>query len=345
MLFFCVISCEFDQQYQNTEKFSMNDFKRKIDLSGIELIDESMLYKPMRLYLIDDSILVMLNIHSENHFLRYNLHRKEIIGDCIPFGSGPGEMIAPKYLQQTDTLVWIFDSGKRSMIAYSTHDFCVESSPNPVFVIKFEEPLDAAAIGKNEQVISTVLSSIPERLCFFDKKGQLLEAKGALPVYSQHFTVVESIESFLCNIAVNPTTGSICLPYKRTDLIEFYDSNGLLLKRKHGPDHFFPVLTQINRDNMTGIRSIEGKTRDGYFSPFATKNELYVLYSGKYFNKEKTHLYLNNQIFTFDWGGNAQNIYLLDIPIFDFVVDEKQNKIYGITDDPEFRIIEFQLLE
>jgi hypothetical protein len=324
------------------EKFSMNDFKRKIDLSGVELIDESMIYKPMRLYLIGDSVLVMLNLHSKNHFLKYNIHRKEIIGECIPFGSGPGEMIAPKYLQQIDTLVWIYDSGKKSMIAYSTHDFCVESVPEPVFVIKFEEPIDAAAVGKNEQVISTVLSASPERLHFFDKEGQLLEAKGTFPDYGQNLTTVEFIESFLCNIAVNTITGHICLAYKRTDLIEFYDPNGLLLKRIHGPDHFFPVLTQTNRDNMTGIRSIEGKTRDGYFSPFATKNELYILYSGKYFNREN-NMYLNNQIFTFDWEGNPQNNYLLDVPIFNFVVDEKRNKIYGITDDPEFRIIEFQL--
>jgi hypothetical protein len=343
MLLFFAVSCEFSQQYQHAEKFTMDDFKKKIDLSGIELIDESILYKPVRLYLVNDSILVMQNLHSENHFFKYNLHRKEAIGECIPFGSGPGEMIAPKYFQQIDTLIWIYDAGKNSMIACLTHDFCAESNPEPVFVIKFEEQrLDAVAIGKNEQIISTVLSSDLERLCFFDKEGQLSESKGVLPDYGQNLTVVEFIESFLCNIAVNPNTGYICLPYKRTDLIEFYDSTGLLLKRIHGPDHFFPVLTQINRDNTTGIRSIEGKTRDGYFSPFATKNEIYILYSGKYFNRNEKQ-YLSNQIFTFDWDGNSQNNYLLDIPIFNFVVDERQNKIYGITDDPEFRIIEFQL--
>jgi hypothetical protein len=78
----------------------------------------------------------MLNIHSENHFFKYNIHRKEMIGECIPFGSGPGEMIAPHYFQQTTTFIWIYDTGKNSLIAHLTHDFCVESNPEPGFCNK-----------------------------------------------------------------------------------------------------------------------------------------------------------------------------------------------------------------
>ncbi|GHT71295.1 hypothetical protein FACS1894155_12920 [Bacteroidia bacterium] len=35
--------------------------------------------------------------------------------------------------------------------------------------------------------------------------------------------------------------------------------------------------------------------------------------------------------------------YQLDIPIFRFDVDTVENRIYAITDIPEFRIVTFQL--
>ncbi|MGV8096463.1 MAG: BF3164 family lipoprotein [Mangrovibacterium sp.] len=156
-------------------------------------------------------------------------------------------------------------------------------------------------------------------------------------------TPIETIEGFLCNISVNPQDGRICLSYNLTDLIEFYDSDGILKKRVHGPDHFFPVIEQRERGEGVGVRSIEGKTRDAYFSPVVSDSMIYLLYSGRFFDLNVTEsLYLVNQIFAFDWDGTPSKRFILDIPIFWFTVDEKQKKIYGLTDVPDFRVIEYQ---
>ncbi len=89
---------------------------------------------------------------------------------------------------------------------------------------------------------------------------------------------IGTIEGFLCNMLVNPDDGKICLSYKRTDLIEFYDSNGTLIKRMHGPDHFLPVIVEDKRGNGVGIHSIEGQTRDTYFGPVAVDNMILHLW-------------------------------------------------------------------
>ena len=64
-------------------------------------------------------------------------------------------------------------------------------------------------------------------------------------------------------------------------------------------------------------------------------------YSGKVFNP-RNHDYLKDKILVFDWNGNPQQYYQLDIPIFDFAVDEKSRIIYGLTDKPESHIIQFK---
>jgi hypothetical protein len=66
--------------------------------------------------------------------------------------------------------------------------------------------------------------------------------------------------------------------------------------------------------------------RDGYREEWTNNiNRFILLYSGKYFKRGEKQ-YLCNQIFIFDWDGNPQNNYLLDIPRFNFVVDERQKK-------------------
>jgi len=36
-------------------------------------------------------------------------------------------------------------------------------------------------------------------------------------------------------------------------LIEYYDSDGILKKRIHGPDHFFPAEKEIKKEEVSGF--------------------------------------------------------------------------------------------
>ena len=65
-----------------------------------------------------------------------------------------------------------------------------------------------------------------------------------------------------------------------------------------------------------------------------------MLYSGKLYNPDQPS-YLLNQLFVFDKNGNPQKRFELSEPIFTFTVDPVKNVIYGLTDNPEFRILKY----
>ena len=45
--------------------------------------------------------------------------------------------------------------------------------------------------------------------------------------------------------------------------------------------------------------------------------------------------YYNDELFVFDWEGNLIRKYVLDTPIYSYVIDEENNKLYGMTVDLE----------
>lgn len=53
--------------------------------------------------------------------------------------------------------------------------------------------------------------------------------------------------------------------------------------------------------------------------------------------------YLKKHLFVFDKAGKPICRYELDQPIFSFTIDEQNQILYGISDQPEFHILKFEL--
>ena len=340
ILLFFMVSCN-KQEYRDATKFYSQDFPETIHLKGMELKFDKELFRTVGLFLID-SVLIVQNYNAETHFVKYNIHTKKKVGESVCWGSGPEEMLNPKGIHLLDSVVWICDVKRRKMMSYSKEQFCYSNMPRPLHSINFKEQFNKVAVNTNN-IVSTVLALNYQRLSFFDMNGSFIKTVGEFPDCNLSLTPIETIESFLCNISINPQDGRICLSYNLTDLIEFYDADGILKKRIHGPDHFFPAVAETKKGGGIGVRSIEGKTRDAYFSPVVSDNIIYLLYSGRFFDLNVAeNSYLVNQIFVFDWDGGPLKRYILDIPVFWFTVDESQKRIYGLTDAPDYRIIEFR---
>ena len=176
-----------------------------------------------------------------------------------------------------------------------------------------------------------------KRFGLFNLEGDTICYKGEYPTLSSLQTNIEQVEGFINEFTANVEEDRVFVSYKRTDLIECYDTDMNLIKRIHGPEHFFPEVHQVG----DRIRTNKGTERDAYSFPLSVGKKVFVLYSGKVFNP-RNHDYLKDKIIVFDWNGNPQQCYQLDIPIFDFAVDEKSRIIYGLTDKPESHIIQFK---
>lgn len=70
-------------------------------------------------------------------------------------------------------------------------------------------------------------------------------------------------------------------------------------------------------------------------------DHLFVLYNGKMLEEEGYNL-LCKELFVFGWDGTQECHYTLDQGVSYITVDSRNRKIYGISDDPEYHIVEFE---
>ncbi len=68
------------------------------------------------------------------------------------------------------------------------------------------------------------------------------------------------------------TNGSdrVAICYYMTDLIEIYDSVGVLKNSMHGPEHFFSYFKEEHDADGVTSYPVKGKNRDSYFAPEAS---------------------------------------------------------------------------
>lgn len=331
-------ACYDSRQYPDASRFSFDDFKECVELKGDSIAFDDILLKPVKIHLID-SFLITKNRNTEQIYHIFNMQSKEKVGECVSFGIGPNEMIDPTLIPSHDGNIWLLDRNRRVLYICDQSKFLYENKVEVKRAISYKEFCNDIIPFSGGKFLASMHTFAHKRFFLFDANGDTIFTKGDYIPLSSLNTDVEKIEGFVNNLAVNEEGTKVVVAYKRTDLIEFYDADMNLLKRLHGPDHFFPEVHQEG----DLIRSNKGFERDGYLYPHTVGERVYVLYSGKVFDPKDTGHYLRNKILVFDWEGNPIKYYQLDTPIFDFVVDEKVGMVYGLTDNPESHIVQFRI--
>lgn len=338
-----ISSCKQEERYEHSSKIDFDDFGSPILIQGEELeFDEPLMY-PNRVYIID-SVIAFTDSRSEFLLHKYNLNTEKKINECFTFGSGPDEFLSLYTIQALDSNLWIADMQKGSISKYNKAEVLLSDSSKAKSMqnISFGEMFSNVVRLPDNRFVTTISNVKHKRLTFYDSGGEFIETKNDYPTYGRSFTLFEMIEGYCCEMALSPQKDYICLFHKQTDLIEVYDLNGNIKKRIHGPDHFFPHTIERSTDNLVHISPISGKSRDGYFCPVIANNNIYVLYSGAYYDSE-TPGYLMKHLCVFDNSGAPVKMYVLDKPIFRFAIDPNTNMLYGLSDNPEFHAIKYQL--
>jgi hypothetical protein len=344
-LFFSILCCACNNsvEYQHAQNFSHADLGLSVPLKGVELDFGEMIVRPKCIAVID-TILVINNIGMEYFIHRYDIKNKKKIGESIPFGNGPEEMLSAQafHISFDDTTVWILDAPKQKVNQYGKYDICFSDQPVPLFSVQFKDFFNQITVLPDGKILASTLNPERTHLSIYNMQGDLVHDNCDFPDAGITQTPYERMESFLGNMLFDVSTNRIFYAYMQTDLIDIFDTGGNLLYRTHGPDHFFPVMKQRNIGDEIKVSSQIGQTRDGYFSPVAYGNEVWTLYSGKYF-EPPTPNYLLDHIIVFNWEGKPIRQYKLSVPIYTFTIDQKNNILYGITDDPEYRVIKFEI--
>jgi len=312
-----------------------------INLHGKKVDFDVEIKNPVSLYCID-SVLLLNNRNNAVFLDRYNLNTKKFMGSCIPFGSGPNELLIVKQLQRCNSSVWLFDQMQQKLYQYKLPGFYMDKKPKPSRCITLEEQAYSFSVVPSNDIIAMSFNMNDKRFSIYDMSGKLIGRIGNYPQFGEEMTKYEKIESFFGNMVLSCDNKNIIVAYQQTDLIEIYDTNGELKTRMHGPDHFFPTLKQKGSGDRIGVSPQYGKTRDAFVCPVCFQDEVWLLYSGKVYDPKVPQFYLDTCILVFNMKGEFIRKYNLDIPIFSFTIDSINHKIYALTEHPEIEVVEFR---
>lgn len=330
-------SCLSDKTYDSEVKMDWTDFET-ISLQGKELVFDEEIMNPYCL-IVRDSLLMTINQRTEKLCHVFNLNTRKKINEQIEMGQGPYEMIHPYFIKSSDSLKF-YEPMKSQVYTYSLMGFVDSSNVIPTTIVKLNEPAffsELSMLGGN--YIGS--SYRPDAPCYmFEPDGKKVSVSfGTYPVGPEKYSDLEVVDAFR-SISVTNGNDRVIICHMFTDLIDFYDKAGKLIKRLHGPEHYYTSFSEYNDGVRIGSSPSADYYRDAYYSPICVCDKLFVLYNGKFINKPGYNLLATN-ILVFDCNGNPLYNYQLDKGVLHIAVDGEKRKIYGISKDPEYHIVEY----
>jgi len=336
-LVFILSSCTFGDKYQNVETFSLDDFKVVRELEGKMLEFDSLIMHPTELRVFD-SLLITVNYDCEKMLHIFNLNTRKQVNQCLLRGQGPNEMLQPRFVGNDKSKVLLFDVATSKVMEYEITDLLKNSSSVPCRQAQLQNKIFICANQIGTQFLGC--SHQPDyQIYTFGLDGALHDKLIPYPASSISYSDVEKVDAYYMRFTTNEKD-KLALCYCMTDLIEIYGLDGTLIKRLQGPDYFFTYFKEVHNGEVVTSSPDTNRLRDAYFSPCNIGDSFLVLYNG---NKpmDKSYSYLCKELFGFSWDGIPQTRYLLSDAIFAFDVDVKHHKIYGISDSPEYHIVEY----
>lgn len=343
----CLVSaCGHRMSYDNATSFSWSDFQSVECGDTLKLPNDCFLSMPLRILCVDSTLFVQ-NRKGDGFIQRFRLPRLTPIGEaCISMGNGPQELLNAYRMQAMDSLFGISDLMGGSVMFYPKDSACNACHFPSGRKVRLEEPFsDVVFLSDRPQFVTTVLNTEHKRLTFFAADGTSRQTTGMYPTFGTELSPLEQMEGYACEMAIDPSNSHIWLFYKSTDLIEIYDYEGRLVKRLHGPDHFFPAVRELsNGEGLQKVSSVSGETRDAYFCPLYSGGKIYVLYSGRVYHEgQSADAYLLDTLLSFNLDGTPDKAYKLPVPVFTFAIDETNRTLYGLSFVPEYHLVKYAL--
>ena len=80
-----------------------------------------------------------------------------------------------------------------------------------------------------------------------------------------------------------------------------------------------------------------------YLNVCATENFVYLLYSGKSYEKDRLKAFVSNKIHVYDWNGEKVKSLALDVDVNEIVVSENDRTMYAIANLPNPVVVKIEL--
>ncbi|NLT50643.1 MAG: hypothetical protein GXX85_06995, partial [Ignavibacteria bacterium] len=293
---------------------------------------------------VSGNILILIDhkpINNDNQLRVYNLENFDFMYSTGRIGAGPGEFtqgISLNVSRFDSTIVSLLDLTSFKVLFYKNKNNLLSYTNN----IQLEEGRPYAPVYVNRNSIYSLCSEIFDgRFAKYDSLGKLLNTLGDLPPGKEDDTPVP-VHQQACDgeLLITPDASKFVVSYRFADMIDIYDSIGVLLKRIQGDKGLTPIY-RVVYDSYPYMVLDKEKAIIGYIDIAVTNKYIIALYSG---NKPYTNIE-GDLLQCFDFDGNLISTCKLDKKVSKITIDKKNDRLIAISHFPTSTVSTFDLKE
>lgn len=320
-----------DESFQLSYKINNGKY---LDVGKATLLNPSnMVYHPKGYLIFSDSqsdyLVKIININTGT------------VQKIVRKGRGPNESINIANISIVNNDVWLHGSSLRKMLKLKMDSL-------GVFHIVEELNMGVQA-GRFVALTDDLFVGTPyskERVAYFNRKGELLHSAGGFPKDIRNGEGILPNIVFQTGITASPDGKYVALANLSIDVLEVYSDKGDTVCILSGPDGF--------KTNVKPHDEGAGRTfpLDPFFFAYrdikALDKEIWASYAGielvkgEIPNPIKT---FPKKIYCFSWKGEPIRKIELDVRFLSFAIDSKNMKLYCLVNEPEIRVIEYDISE
>jgi hypothetical protein len=335
-----------ESELYTIKSFDMESFDSQIDLKGQKL-ELQELYYPDLIHVQGDYIVVS---ETQSDTLFHILDRNDFsyLKNIGKVGVAPGEIESCSrfFKSSKNDEFWSYSITSKVISKFNISDSSILSKTQ--VKPKNQEMYLASSLSlSSEASFISTRNSGDEKFVEFSFDGEILETyhswQDMLTLKDIPSNVISAL--FQGNFATNSGYDHYAFACLDADIIEVLHKPTGKITSIRGPiDH----LPEFDVDYGAGYAMCAlrlNTVKYCYLDVAMTKDKIYGLFSGHSFEEIdiNNELKMCEQVFVFDLEGNPLAHYTLDQPIFHFTVDEKNQRILGITYDEDPNVVVFNL--
>lgn len=319
-------------------------FTDSSSITGEKLdINTDTLAKPLHSLLIDSLLIIMDKKTSEHGLHIINVNQEKFIASTAKKGRGPKEIQIPLGLNLDPENPRSFNTYarlKNKIFTFNLDSILTKENYFPQEKIEFSESYLMPVQIQNKQFIATGPFE-KGRYRISDSSCSNHEYKYGYPYDPSKKNVSNQTKSlaYQGKFTIQPGGNHLSFSTTNCGVLEFFRVNKNSIK-KIKEHHFYNPDYEAKSNTSAPL---SGENKMGFTGRSATKDYLYLLYSGRTFIKYRNQFLYGNIMLVFNWNGEPVKYYKLDKAVRSISVTDNNKTLYAYASLPQPSILKYKL--
>lgn len=321
--------------------FSDEDVPVRIPLVGRKYAFEE-IFVPESILLVN-GMLVIGDRYDKSMIHLIDVANNRYIRKYGKSGEGPGEMgpVSNLLLGNSAGSFWAYSGNVKRLSEFNVNDTSVLASRQILQQGDFYQAFEIT--WSSDSTLMAIRTDGEEKFVEFNINGKIINTfgswNGMIDEEAPHNIIISLHQG---SIVSSPDKSIFLKTCVQRDLIEIFRRKTRDIISIRGPENKIPKFTI---DFSAGYAMpVMGKNFQLFYANgFIGSEFIYCLYSGQFTEDLAKWGDYNKKIYVFSPEGVIKAVFELDHSLYNFTIDEKRNKIYGVTYDRDPNIVEFNL--